>query len=67
MDDDIGYCKMLNAAVFSNVGLVRKNNEDNYILGHCLNDESKDESSSYMCCDDGKWVQTNLGCYTLYY
>lgn len=52
----MGSSKMLNAAVFSNVGLVRKNNEDNYILGHCLNDESKDESSSYMCCDDGKWV-----------
>lgn len=48
--------KMLNAAVLSNVGLVRKNNEDNYILGLCLNDESKDEANSYLCSSDGKWI-----------
>ena len=39
----MGNSKMLNAAVLSNVGLLRRNNEDNYILGHCLNDESKED------------------------
>lgn len=52
----MGNSKMLNAAVLSNVGLTRKNNEDNYILGHCLNDGSRDESKSFMCCMEKEWI-----------
>ena len=52
----MGNSKMLNAAVLSNVGLLRRNNEDNYILGHCLNDESQDESKSFMCRMEKEWI-----------
>lgn len=46
----------LNAAVNSNVGLKRHNNEDNYILGHCLNEGSTKESDSYMSATVGEWI-----------
>lgn len=45
----------LNAVASSNVGLVRNNNEDNYLLGHCLNEDSSDVSKSYMNLALGEW------------
>ena len=32
----------------SNRGRVRENNEDNYLLGNCLNAESLDESETHF-------------------
>ena len=46
----------LNAAVKSDVGLKRHNNEDNYILGHCLNIDGTNESDSYMSSSVEEWI-----------
>ncbi|MEE1027435.1 MAG: protein phosphatase 2C domain-containing protein [Agathobacter sp.] len=46
----------LNAAVKSDVGLKRHNNEDNYILGHCLNIDGTNESDSYMSSSVEEWM-----------
>lgn len=42
--------------VISNKGKVRENNEDNYLLGRCLNAESSDESEAHFMQETGRWV-----------
>ncbi len=42
--------------VISNKGKVRENNEDNYLLGRCLNAESLNESEAYFTQETGKWT-----------
>lgn len=47
----------LSATVVSDVGCVRENNEDNYILGKYINTNSSDhsEASVSFCENSGKW------------
>ncbi|MFQ9553558.1 MAG: PP2C family protein-serine/threonine phosphatase [Anaerostipes sp.] len=40
----------------SNRGRVRENNEDNYLLGNCLNAESLDESETHFTQRAGLWT-----------
>ena len=42
--------------VISNRGKVRENNEDNYLLGRCLNAESLDESEAHFTGEAGEWT-----------
>lgn len=42
--------------VLSDVGLVRKNNEDNYLLGHCLNENQELRNESQFCGRYGEWT-----------
>lgn len=42
--------------VVSDVGLVRVNNEDNFLLGHCLNEHRVNHMDSFFCQDIGKWT-----------
>ena len=37
-------------------GRVRENNEDNYLLGNCLNAESLDESETHFTQRAGLWT-----------
>lgn len=40
----------------SDLGHVRKNNEDNFLLGNCLNENSLKRENASMCQDMGSWT-----------
>ena len=42
--------------VISNKGKVRENNEDNYLLGNCINAESQDENEAHLYQSAGHWI-----------
>lgn len=42
--------------VVSDVGLKRDNNEDNFLLGHCLNEQRTNHTESYFCQDVSEWT-----------
>lgn len=42
--------------VISDKGKVRENNEDNYLLGRCLNADSKDKNEAYLSQKTGEWL-----------
>lgn len=42
--------------VYSDVGLIRKNNEDNFLLGHCLNEYSSSKSEAFLQHQSDEWV-----------
>lgn len=42
--------------VISDVGLVRDNNEDNFLLGHCLNEHGEKHWESHLCHSVGQWT-----------
>lgn len=47
--------KKINGYAVTNVGLVRDNNEDNFLLGHCLNEKSQNHMSAGFCEDVSNW------------
>ncbi len=48
--------KMLHGYVLSDKGLVRTNNEDNYLLGHCLNENGDTHMESGSLSNIGEWT-----------
>lgn len=48
--------KMLRGYVLSDKGLVRANNEDNYLLGHCLNENGDIHIASGSVSRVGEWI-----------
>ena len=50
------YKNKIKAYVLSDVGNVRKNNEDNYIIGHCLNEFSENHQSSSLSQENDSWT-----------
>ena len=42
--------------VVSDVGHIRKNNEDNFLLGNCLNENSSKSEKASMCQESGNWT-----------
>lgn len=51
-----GEKEHLRGYVISDKGLVRTNNEDNYLLGHCLNENQKDHVESVFASEIDKWT-----------
>lgn len=45
----VGFC-------ISDVGKVRKNNEDNFLLGHCLNEKGENYRESHFYGKIGEWT-----------
>lgn len=48
--------KRITGCAKSNVGLVRTNNEDNYLLGHCLNEDSSLQSIAHINKIIDSWI-----------
>ena len=48
--------KKLLGYVVSDKGLVRSKNEDNFLLGHCLNEQSSNHQEAFMCLDTPSWM-----------
>lgn len=50
------YKNKIKAYVLSDVGNVRDNNEDNYIIGHCLNEFSENHHFSSLSQENDSWT-----------
>lgn len=46
----------ITAYLLSDVGNVRKNNEDNFIIGHCLNEFSERHQASVLSQENDSWT-----------
>lgn len=54
------YKNRISAYVLSDVGKIRKNNEDNYIIGHCLNEFSENHQSSLLSQENDSWTMFGI-------